>query len=83
VVFLDADDIWLPNHLETLLDISINYPEAEMIAAGHKALKREAINSNLVSEEESEIKLINYFVESQANISILNSSCTAIKREFF
>ncbi|MGP4714451.1 MULTISPECIES: glycosyltransferase family 2 protein [unclassified Psychrobacter] len=83
VAFLDADDIWLPNHLETLLEVSKNHPEAEMIATGHKALKREAINGSLNHEEESEIKLINYFLESQVNISILNSSCTAIKREFF
>lgn len=83
VAFLDADDIWHPNHLETLLEVTNTYPNAGMIATGHKALKRENIDNDLQLKKESEIKLINYFIESQSNISVLNSSCTAIKREFF
>lgn len=83
VVFLDADDIWLPNHLETLLKVNKNHPEAEMIATGHKSLKREAININSDFEEESETKLINYFLEAQNNIGIIHTSSTAIKKRFF
>ena len=83
IAFLDADDIWLPNHLETLLKVSMTYPNAGMIATGHKNLVREFINNGLQIKEESEIKLINYFVEAQTNIGIIHTSCTAIKREFF
>ena len=83
VAFLDADDIWLPDHLETLLDVSKTYPNAAMIATGHKTLKRELINNELQHKEKSEIKLINYFIEAQTNIGIIHTSCTAVKREFF
>ncbi|MCD6250960.1 MAG: glycosyltransferase family 2 protein [Psychrobacter sp.] len=83
VAFLDADDIWLPNHLQTLRELSKRYPNAGMIATGHKALKREIINVGLQPKEESELKLINYFVEAQNNIGIIHTSSAAIKREFF
>lgn len=83
IVFLDADDIWLPNHLETLLAVNNKFPNAWMIATGHQALKREDININLKRNTKPKIKLINYFMESQRNISIINSSCVAIKKEFF
>lgn len=83
VAFLDADDIWLPDHLKTLLEVSTTYPSAAMIATGHKILKRELISNELQHKEKSEIKLINYFIEAQTNIGIIHTSCTAVKREFF
>lgn len=83
IAFLDADDIWFPNHLESLFEITKSYPSAEMIATGYKALKREDVSSNLKFEKVPEVKLINYFLEAQTNIGVINSSCAAVKREFF
>lgn len=83
IAFLDADDIWLPNHLRTLLEISKRYPNTGMIATGHKLLKKDSIKYNLQPKEQPKIKLINYFVEAQNNISIINSSCAAVKKDFF
>lgn len=36
VAFLDADDEWLPSHLETLLRLRAKYPEAGMYATGYR-----------------------------------------------
>jgi len=36
IAFLDADDIWLPNHLETLYRLSTNYPQAGLLASGYE-----------------------------------------------
>lgn len=83
IVFLDADDIWLPNHLESLLEINAKFPSAWMIANSHQALRREDVSTELKNKAKPEIKLIDYFVEAQRNISIIHTSCVAIKKEFF
>lgn len=36
IVFLDADDIWLSNFLETIHDMTINFPEAGMYATNYE-----------------------------------------------
>ncbi|MDM5272778.1 glycosyltransferase family A protein, partial [Sulfurovum sp. zt1-1] len=34
IAFLDADDEWLPNHLQELINLRIDYPECEVFATG-------------------------------------------------
>lgn len=36
VCFLDADDYWYPNHLETLYNLISNYPECGLYATGYE-----------------------------------------------
>lgn len=35
VAFLDADDIWLPDHLETLSELQTDYPDASICATSY------------------------------------------------
>lgn len=35
VAFLDADDWWLPNHLQTLLDLIGRFPQAALLSTAH------------------------------------------------
>ncbi len=38
VAFLDADDLWLPNHLATLAEVAAAFPQADVVAAGFRRL---------------------------------------------
>jgi len=40
IAFLDADDEWLPEHLETIFRLSRNYPDCGMYATGRIAHKQ-------------------------------------------
>ena len=83
VVFIDADDLWSPLHLETLFEIAKKYPEAGMIATTHKKISSSEGISCLEDSNCCEIKLINYFLEAQSNIGIVHTSCVAIKKIVF
>src|ERR1051325_11438745 len=35
VLFLDSDDLWAPDHAETLRSLSLEFPKANVLAASH------------------------------------------------
>lgn len=39
VAFLDADDVWLPGHLETLSRLITDAPDAGLVASGHRQVR--------------------------------------------
>lgn len=39
ICFLDADDLWMPNHLEVLKELICQYPDAGLFATRHKLIE--------------------------------------------
>lgn len=46
VAFLDADDLWTPNYLETLVALIHDYPNAGLYSLGYKEIAGEIIESS-------------------------------------
>jgi len=90
VSFLDADDEWMPDYLETILRLSEKYPEAGLYAT---SLKTEFIDNVLMDKDEELRRLIpdeglifNFFKVNLKDIShkdiFYTSSVTVPKRIF-
>lgn len=83
IAFLDADDEWMPNYLETILKLRKNYPDAGMYVT---SLKTEFIDNVLLDKDKELRKLIpdegllsNYFklcVKKDASERELFSTCS-------
>lgn len=83
IAFLDADDEWMPNYLDTILRLRINYPDAGMYVT---SLKTEFIDNVLLDKDEELRKLIpdeglllNFFklcVKKDASERELFSTCS-------
>jgi glycosyltransferase involved in cell wall biosynthesis len=83
IAFLDADDEWMPDYLETILRLRENYPDAGMYVT---SLKTEFIDNVLMDKDEELRKLIpdeglllNYFklcLKKTASERELFSTCS-------
>ena len=81
IAFIDADDLWLPEHLEEIAKLNKVYPEAAMLAT---TTIEQASNVTLPFKESVdhnyEIRHIDYFLEASLNISVIHTSNVAIKK---
>jgi glycosyltransferase involved in cell wall biosynthesis len=73
IAFLDADDEWMPNYLETILSLREKYPYAGLYAT---SMKTEFVDNLLVDKDEELRKFIpdeglilNYFKVNLKEIS--------------
>lgn len=80
--FLDADDIWLPNHLEELASITAFIGRPALISTRPLELK---VGSAAEPDrrEEHNIREVNYFEEAGRGVGHNNCSSSAIHREVF
>lgn len=85
IAFLDADDEWMPNYLETILRLREKYPYAGLYAT---PMKNEFIESMLVNlEEESrnlvpkEGLLLNYFKIYKKGHALFGTSSVTIPKQ--
>jgi glycosyltransferase involved in cell wall biosynthesis len=82
IAFLDADDEWMPNYLETIMRLREKYPHAGLYAT---SLKTEFIDNALMDTDEELRKLIpneglilNYFkVNLKRDVSNKDFFCTS------
>lgn len=84
VAFLDADDLWLPNHLEELAATINSFPNAAMVSTAHRKVPdREIAEGRLPSSRGSGARRhsIDYFVEAAKKIGIVSSSSAAIRAD--
>jgi hypothetical protein len=83
VALLDADDVWLPDHLATLADLIRRFPEADLV---NTAFSRVAAGQQSVQPVETtapdEGFLVNYF-ETAGTQEAMWSSSVAIRRAAF
>ncbi len=75
VTFLDADDAWFPDHLETIVMLNKKYPEAGLLST-RIISSRDAKGSE--TKLSNKFQLINYFKEAIECSSIVSSSSSAI-----
>ena len=81
IAFLDADDIWLPNHLETATKMINLYPEVHVVST---AFQRWRSNTPYeVHQKTIQCGVIDYFKEQCKELGVVHSSTAVIKRESF
>lgn len=79
VALLDADDIWLPNHLEEITKLIDGFPYAALVSTRYK---RVAISDTLrvdTDVAEQPLRQIDYFVEAARDQGIVSSSTCALR----
>lgn len=87
VAFLDADDEWMPNYLETILMLNKNYPLAGLYATSVKT----EFTDNILMELDEELRrlvpdeglLLNYFKVYKKGHSLFGTSSVTIPRRIF
>lgn len=80
VALLDADDVWLPNHLEEIAQLIATYPDAALVSTRYT--KAPAGTIGVLSSDTSvrQRREINYFMEGARDRGIVSSSTCALKR---
>lgn len=80
IAFIDADDLWAPDHLETLGDLVASFPGALLFANDFAEFSGKLPHLNLVSDEMRSARSFDYFAE-QLSRSRVWTSCTAVNRK--
>lgn len=83
IALLDADDAWLPDHLEEFNNIIKKVPKAKMLSTSCIEIEDSMKTFSVKNSVESHIREINYFDEASRKIGIINSTSVAIKKEAF
>lgn len=78
IAFLDADDLWMPDHLRTLDEICTRFPEAVLIGAAY----RQWTGGNLPEMSgERASRLVHYFREASRGSAPFFTSSAAFRRD--
>jgi glycosyltransferase involved in cell wall biosynthesis len=81
IAFLDADDLWLNNHLQVLFDLIQEFPEAGLFSTGYlisyNSHKKRAVIKGFPDEFKG---ITTNFFKNNLYASIVNSSISAIKK---
>jgi len=87
IAFLDADDEWLPKHLETILRLIKKYPEAGMFTTAYTILtpdgKTQWPDYKNISNPPWEGFLPDYFKSITLGVSPVNASTVVIPKKIF
>ena len=84
VAFLDADDTWEPNFLETILQLAEKYPNAGMYGTAFSVCKNNNPLRTVVLDTEETGALISYFSEfTDAGHPIIITSAFAVRKSSF
>lgn len=78
IAFLDADDLWLPNHLSTLAEVAAAFPDAAVVASGHRKIRRDE-NLPITDQSPNAARHIDFFCEAQ-RCEALHTSAVAVRR---
>lgn len=78
IAFLDADDIWLPWHTHTLIEMATRFPHVRMVAGAYAPVLPGAVTGPIVRGRAGPI---DYFDRAARNSGIVHSSTVALHRE--
>jgi glycosyltransferase involved in cell wall biosynthesis len=82
LAFLDADDEWLPQHLEELRLVAEMNPEVGMISTrGRTVTTENALLVRARAHRQGQIIKVNYFLRAGRDKGFINSSCVALRRD--
>lgn len=82
IAFLDADDLWLPNHIEALTQVIHSYPALGLVSTQH-----EIVQDGVRSRPRSAYplggmyKVDDFYRRFAVGLSLVNSSTACAKRE--
>ena len=84
VCFLDADDLWLPNHLQTLNQLIEEYPQGKFFITSHQVTYpngKEKFSRELLEDYPDHFVCENFFKLLNARgDGLINTNCTCIQR---
>lgn len=87
IAFLDADDEWMPNFLETILKLRVDYPHAGLYATNYHIVgnegKTNTICDSLMPSTPINELLHNYFQIVKYGCHIFCSSSVAVPKQVF
>jgi glycosyltransferase involved in cell wall biosynthesis len=85
IAFLDADDLWLPNHLETLKNLIESYPNAGIYASRYQLVFKNSTVSvpNFNGIDVGYKGVVSDYFFSSYNYSIATSSSIAVPKQIF
>lgn len=75
IAFLDADDEWLPEHLETLAALWKQFPDAGLLAAGYQIMGQKGLVIETTVDTEEPKRIENYFYHACSGSFISMSGC--------
>jgi glycosyltransferase involved in cell wall biosynthesis len=83
IAFLDGDDEWMPEYLNTIKQAVEKYPEAGMICCAgiYRDVKTNFTCNRLVEKYKNQIRLINYF--ENPHVFTQTSATTVTKESFY
>jgi len=79
VALLDADDMWLEDHLQELWSLIARFPDSGLVATGSREVAEGAAWERPIIAP-SNIRQVDYFIEAARRIGVINSSCAAVHR---
>ncbi|QVL44152.1 MAG: glycosyltransferase family 2 protein [Alcanivorax sp.] len=83
IAFLDADDLWGPDHLLELRRLISRFPDAGLVGASSREVVEGGDIEFLEKSSPGSLRRINYFEEAAVKIDILHTSSIAISRPVF
>jgi glycosyltransferase involved in cell wall biosynthesis len=81
IAFLDADDMWLPDHLSELSEVVRRFPGAALVSTGNREIGQGIAPQ--VPSHTGVIREVDYFAEAARRIGFLNASSAAVRRTVF
>lgn len=86
IAFLDADDEWLPNHLEKIIDLKTNFPECQVFATNYKIVdssgtERFPVNTKVFKFDGENGVIKNYFDVAVKTSPSLWTSAIAVSKK--
>jgi glycosyltransferase involved in cell wall biosynthesis len=86
IAFLDADDLWKPNHLITINKLISDFPKAQLFATGYlRSLRGHNIKNKyyIPMFNQNYRGLVDNFFEANLGSSIVMIPCIAIRKSVF
>lgn len=82
IAFLDADDEWLPNHIEYLSKLIRKYPQAAMFSTAHQIRRQGEVFEPRSPYMENWIGLVSdFFLNYSKGLSLINSSTACVRKD--
>lgn len=83
IALLDADDAWLPDHLDELRKIAEFFPGAGLISTAYMEVTGSKLPNLPSSQFSQSIREVDYFLEASKKIGFISAASAAVKRQIF